>query len=188
MALLRRDRIVEDPWTLVGDESPLPATPAVVTYARWARDTEALLRRNGELGIRLASDQPPELIAGDLRRFGLVCLEFPKFTDGRAYSYARILRARYDYPGELRAVGNVLRDQLLFMRRCGFDAFEIPDDADAEAWKLAFDDFTVRYQPSVDRLPTAFHLRSGAATLSRRWQRLPRRRDSGPAERMAAEG
>jgi uncharacterized protein (DUF934 family) len=166
MALLKRDRIVEDPWTVVDDEGPLPATPAVVSCERWTRDREELLGRNGEIGIRLASDRPPELIADDLHRFNLVCLDFPKFTDGRAYSYARILRARYDYAGELRAVGNVLRDQLLFMRRCGFDTFEIPDNADADAWVVAFNDFSVRYQPSVDRAPTTFQLRSGEATIA----------------------
>lgn len=166
MALLKRDQIVTDPWTFVDDDSPLPATPAVVSCARWTRDRDALRRRNGGIGIRLASDQPPELIADDLHRFGLVCLDFPKFTDGRAYSYARILRTRYGYAGELRAVGNVLRDQLLFMRRCGFDAFKIPDEADPGSWATAFGAFSVRYQPSVDRAPTTFHLRSDRATIA----------------------
>lgn len=163
MALLKHDRIINDRWAEVDDDSPLPAGPAVVSYARWLRERDALLGRNGALGIRLASDQPPEPIAGDLHRFGLVCLEFPKFTDGRAYSHARILRGRYGYGGELRAVGNVLRDQLLFMRRCGFDAFEIPDSAAARAWAAASRDITVRYQPSVDRAPTTSQLRAGGA-------------------------
>lgn len=166
MALLKGDRIVEDPWTVVDDESPLPATPAVVSFERWTRDREALRQRLGGLGIRLASDQPPALIADDVGRFSVICLEFPKFTDGRAYSYARILRSRYLYAGELRAVGNVLRDQLLFMRRCGFDAFEIPDAADAARWVAAFGDFSVRYQPSVDRAPTTFQLRGGEAAIA----------------------
>ena len=165
MALLKGDRIIADPWSAAGDEAVPPATPAIVTFERWMRDREALRQRNGAIGIRLASDQPPEPIAGDLGHFGLICLEFPRFTDGRAYSYARILRGRYNFGGELRAVGNVLRDQLLFMRRCGFDAFEIPDDADPALWIASFGDFSVRYQPSVDAAPTTFHLRNSRPAI-----------------------
>jgi uncharacterized protein (DUF934 family) len=160
MALLRRDLIEEDTWQQVDDESELPfGIPVIVTYGHWQKEREALLRRNGELGIVLASDQSPGLIADDLDHFSLVCLDFPKFTDGRAYSHARLLRARYDFTGEIRAVGAVLRDQLLFMRRCGFDSFQIPDEADAADWTVAFNDFSHRYQPTVDRTPTATQLR-----------------------------
>ncbi|MDA0652663.1 MAG: DUF934 domain-containing protein [Proteobacteria bacterium] len=160
MALLKRDRIVDDPWQRMDDESPLPSgIPVIVTYERWQRERDELVGRNGELGIVLASDQSPDLIADDLHRFTLICLEFPKFTDGRAYSYARLLRARYDFAGEIRAVGAVLRDQLLFMRRCGFDSFDIPDGVDAADWTIAFNDFSQRYQPTVDRTPTVTQLR-----------------------------
>lgn len=165
MALLKGDRIVADDWTMAGDEDALPATPVIVSFDRWMRDRETLLRRNGALGIRLASDQPPGPLAGDLGRFGLICLDFPRFTDGRAYSSARILRGRYSFAGELRAVGNVLRDQLLFMHRCGFDAFEIPDDADPALWAAAFGDFSLRYQPSVDGAPTTLHLRKSRPAI-----------------------
>ncbi len=162
MALLKRDRIVDDPWTVLDDESPVPdSVPVVVSYARWAAERETLIGRNGEVGVLLRSDESPELIAADIDRFGLICLDFPKFTDGRAYSYARMLRARYGYGGEVRAVGTVLRDQLLFMRRCGFDSFALPDGTDAEKWIAAFRDFSVRYQPTVDRQTTAFQLRNG---------------------------
>lgn len=160
MALLKRDRIIDDPWTIIEDDQGLPSgIPIVVSYDRWMRDREDLRSRNGEIGIVLASDQPPELIADDLDRFGLICLDFPKFTDGRAYSYARLLRARYDFAGEIRAIGAVLRDQLLYMRRCGFDSFEIPDDAEAANWAIAFDEMSNRYQPTVDRMPTVTQLR-----------------------------
>ncbi len=160
MALLKRDRIVDDSWIVADDTSPLPSgVPVVISYDRWMRDRDNLLNRNGALGIVLASDQSPELIADDLHRFGVICLDFPKFTDGRAYSYARLLRARYDFAGEIRAVGAVLRDQLLFMRRCGFDAFVIPDDSDPGDWTIAFDEISARYQPTIDRLPTVTQLR-----------------------------
>src|SRR3546814_2142105 len=87
-------------------------------------DLERLRGHNGRLGLRLKSDQSPAGIAEDLGHFQLVALEFPRFGDGRAYSYARLLRERYGFKGELRAVGNVLRDQFLFMLRCGFDALD----------------------------------------------------------------
>lgn len=162
MALLKRDRIVDDPWILLDDQDPLPSgAPVIVGYDRWLRDRDALSARNGANGIVLANDQPPELIANDLQRFGLICLEFPKFTDGRAYSHARLLRTRYNFLGEVRAVGAVLRDQLLYMRRCGFDAFQIPDDADADRWTVAFNDFSARYQSAVDQAPTVTQLRVG---------------------------
>ena len=168
MALLKRDRIVDDPWQPVDDDAPLPSgVPAIVTYVRWEKEREALIGRNGELGIVLASDQSPDLIADDLARFALVCLDFPRFTDGRAYSHARQLRARYGFTGDIRAVGAVLRDQILFMRRCGFDSFAIPDDADAAEWTCAFADFSHRYQPSLDRTPTVTQLRlNGGAVAS----------------------
>lgn len=166
MALLKRNQIVDDLWQPIDDDAPLPSgLPVIITYERWLKERDAILERNGALGIQLASNQSPNLIADDLHRFTLVCLDFPKFTDGRAYSYARLLRARYDFTGEIRAVGMVLRDQLLFMRRCGFDSFDIPDTVDATDWTIAFNDFSQRYQPAVDRTPTATQLRMGKSQI-----------------------
>src|SRR3546814_6954056 len=98
-------------------------------------DLERLRGHNGRLGLRLKSDQSPAGIAEDLGHFQLVALEFPRFGDGRAYSYARLLRERSGFKGELRAVGNVLRDQFLFMLRCGFDAFEVANENAVDAWR-----------------------------------------------------
>ena len=78
----------------------------------------------------------------------MICLDFPKFTDGRGYSYARLLRSRYKFTGEIRAVGNVLRDQAFFMRRCGIDALEIVDGRSTDGWRQAFAELSVRYQPA----------------------------------------
>lgn len=159
MPLIREGRIVADPWRAVADEAPLPDGPVILPLARWQAEGAALAGRNQPLGVRLASDQPPALIAADLDRLALVALEFPKFTDGRAFSYARLLRERHGFRGELRAVGQVLRDQLLFMLRCGFDAFEIPETAPAEAWLRAFSEIGVFYQPAADGRPAAAALR-----------------------------
>jgi len=164
MALIKDGRLAEDPWIAVEDGGPLPlAARVIVSLARWQDRREELLARKAPLGIRLASDQPPELIAEDLEHFDLVALEFPKFTDGRAYSYGRLLRERYGFTGELRAVGNVLRDQFFFMRRCGFDAFEVADAAALDGWHAAAREITVRYQPSADRRPWAAAQRHGTA-------------------------
>jgi uncharacterized protein (DUF934 family) len=151
MALIKDGKPLPDPWRPLADDEPLPESgPVVVSLARFRAERETLAGRGQPLGIRLKSAESPALIAGDLGLFGLVALEFPKFTDGRAYSYARLLRERYRFRGELRAVGNVLRDQLLFMHRCGFDAFEIASDRAAEWWRDAVAEITLAYQPAAD--------------------------------------
>jgi uncharacterized protein (DUF934 family) len=148
MVLVRNRVVVDDPWVRVADDEPLPeGRPAIVSLDRWTRDRSALVARNAPMGMRLRSDQAPSLIADDLPRLGVVALEFPKFTDGRAYSYVRLLRERHGFAREVRAVGNVLRDQLAFMERAGFDAFELPDNANVAAWLAALDEITVAYQP-----------------------------------------
>jgi uncharacterized protein (DUF934 family) len=131
----------------------------IVSLAQWQAQRDALLARGAPLGIRLHSDQPPELIAADLPRFSVIALEFPKFRDGRAYSYARLLRERYGYKGELRAVGDVLLEQLFFMLRTGFDAFELTSQDPVGDYRTALADFSVWYQPAADGRPTAVQLR-----------------------------
>lgn len=160
MPLIRTTGVAEDPWSFVRDEEPLPETGAViVTLARFQANRDQLLARATPLGIRLRSDQAPSLIAGDIERFDVIALEFSKFTDGRAYSAARLLRERHGFRGELRAVGNVLRDQLAFMRRCGFDSFEIKDGVDAAAWVAALGGLSVVYQPATDGAAPVLALR-----------------------------
>jgi len=147
MPLIKDGRLVEDPWRFLEDDEPAPEAGAIaVSLARWRREQNALLARAWPLGVRLAAGQHPEAIVPQLDRLALIALEFPKFTDGRAYSYARLLRDRYAYRGELRAVGQVLRDQLLFMHRAGFDAFEIAKGDPLEAWRQALREFSVFYQ------------------------------------------
>jgi uncharacterized protein (DUF934 family) len=162
MPLIRATGVVDDPWLFVQDEEPLPEAGAViVTLARWQANRDQLLARPTPLGLKLKSDQPPSLIAGDIERFDVIALEFPKFTNGRAYSSARLLRERYGFRGELRAVGNVLRDQLALMRRCGFDSYEIPPQADAAAWLSSLGGISVAYQPATDERASVLTLRHG---------------------------
>lgn len=166
MALISNGRLTDDPWVTVADEEALPASgPVIVSLDRWRAERDALLARGSLLGVRLASSQLASEIAADLAHFDLVALEFPTFRDGRAYSIARLLRERYGFAGELRAVGNVLRDQFMFMHRCGFDAFEVADEEQVEAWRKAMDEISIWYQPATDgRVPatTLRHFRSAA--------------------------
>ena len=134
----------------------------------WIADTEEVMRqardrlgrRTAPLGVRLKAGQSPDLIADDLGRFDVIALEFPVFTDGRAFSYARALRERHAFAGQVRAVGNVLRDQYSIMRRCGFDAFEVADGTRLEDWLESDREISVVYQQAIDGRPSAAALRS----------------------------
>ncbi len=164
MPLIKNDALVVDRWATLADDQPLPdLEPPIVSLERWRRDREALLRRNRPVGLRLTADQPPSLVADDLERLDVIALEIPKFTDGRAYSTARLLRERYGFLGEIRAVGNVLRDQLVAMARCGFDAFEVADASLLDGWLAAKREISVTYQPGADRRRPAMALRAKAA-------------------------
>ena len=160
MAIVKNGELVASGFVDANGAEAIPAEGAViVSLAQWQAHRDALLERGTPLGIRLHSDQAPELIAVDLAHFAVVALEFPKFRDGRAYSYARLLRERYGFKGELRAVGEVLLEQLFFMLRTGFDAFEIVSDDPLGDYRTALADFSVWYQPAADGRPTAMQLR-----------------------------
>jgi uncharacterized protein (DUF934 family) len=147
--------VAEDTWTAVADDVALPANgPVIVSLERFRSDREALLERSEPLGVRLHSNQLAREIGEDARHLALIAIEFPSFRDGRAYSTARVLRERYGFTGELRAVGDVLRDQFLLMHRCGFNAFEVANEAAAADWRKAMAEFTVFYQAANDgRMP-----------------------------------
>lgn len=154
MPLLKEGQTVEDTWVRVADGDPLPADrPALMPLERWLAERDSLIGHNSPLGVLLNSDDMVEDIADDLGRLALVALDFPRFQDGRAYSSARILRERYGYEGEVRAVGNVLADQFLFMHRCGFDAYEVADPAKAGLWRKVMAEMTAFYQPTGDGRP-----------------------------------
>jgi uncharacterized protein (DUF934 family) len=157
MPLFRETGIVEDPWLKLADAAAVPSDGMVlVSFARWRGARAALLARRGPVGVALANTDSVESLACDVPRVDVVTLHFPKFSDGRAYSQARLLRGRLGYGGELRATGNVLRDQLPFMLRCGFDSFESEQKGFGEALAKARTLFSVVYQPTEDgRLPAA---------------------------------
>src|SRR6476646_8059895 len=149
--MIIRDRaIAEDDFVHVPDGAALPDRgKPIVTLAHLVKGHETLFARYPALGVRIPSDKLPANIP-ELARLALVAIEFPRFTDGRGYSVARMLRQRHGFGGELRAVGWVLRDQLRYMERCGFDAFELRPGKPIESALEAFGEITLTYQAGVD--------------------------------------
>ena len=125
MAIFKGHGFSPDEWTLAPDDAPLPDGRAVVSKLRFLTDRDSLTRRNAPLGLILRSGETLDGLEDDLDRFQLIVLDIPKYTDGRSYSTARLLRERYKFAGELRATGDVLRDQIMFMHRAGFDSFDV---------------------------------------------------------------
>ena len=148
--LIRRREIVSDDWRYA-DEDPQGRDRALILpFARWQQERNRWWLWDGRLGVRLGPADPVAALAQDFLRISLVAIEFGGIAEGRGYSQAQLLRKRYKFTGELRAVGKIQRDQLFYMARCGFDAFELPEDADLDVALTAFNDFTVAYQGSSD--------------------------------------
>jgi len=152
--LIKNRRVTTDTWSLLSAGATLADLPeagdAIVPLPLWLAQRDVLALRTGRVGVWLHGHDDPAALAADLGSLPLVAVNFPKFSDGRGFSTAALLRERYGFKGELRAIGDVLRDQLFFLRRCGFDAFALRDDQDADAAAAAFDDFTEAYQAGVD--------------------------------------
>ncbi|MDH2383317.1 DUF934 domain-containing protein [Bradyrhizobium sp. CER78] len=160
MPLVKQGRLTTDLFVHVADGVELPGDGAVlVTAERFLADPEALLRRAGKVGVIWPNNRNLDELVPYLDRLASVALVFPTFRDGRAYSQARLLRERYGYDGELRATGQILRDQFVFMTRAGFDAFEVKKDADADAFAQTMKRYSVFYQPTGDGRVTALNRR-----------------------------
>jgi uncharacterized protein (DUF934 family) len=160
MPLVKGGKITGDAFTHVADGAEVPADGSVlVSAARFLENPEALFARSGKVGVIWPNNRDVDDVVAYLDRLGVVALVFPTFRDGRAYSQARLLRERYLYRGELRATGQILRDQFVFMLRAGFDAFEVKKQADAEAFAQTVRRYSVFYQPTGDGRLTALHRR-----------------------------
>ena len=149
--------------SLADDEPAADARDLLVSFARFQADGDAWLAAGRRVGVRLGVTDAVEGLAYDLPRVAVAALEFPRFRDGRPYSSAMLLRGRYGFQGEVRAVGEVLRDQAFEMVRCGFDAFEPADGSSPEQWATAAARFRHVYQRAADGRPAAFHERTGEA-------------------------
>ena len=160
MPLVKGRKITDDLYPHVADGAELPAEGNVlVSAAHFLENPEALFARQGKVGVIWPNNRDIDDLVPYLERFAVVALVFPTFRDGRAYSQARLLRERYLYRGELRATGQVLRDQFVFMLRAGFDAFEVKKQSDAEAFAQTVQRYSVFYQPTGDGRITALHRR-----------------------------
>lgn len=151
--IIKDGAIVEDQWQqltadALAEEQALPDGPVIVPLAYWQAHRETLQAR-GQVAVCLEPGEEPSALAGDLNELPLIAIDFPAFKDGRGYSYARELRTRYGYKGEIRAVGDVLRDQLFYMHRVGFNAFVVRADRDIEDALNGLRDFSVTYQGDV---------------------------------------
>jgi uncharacterized protein (DUF934 family) len=166
MATLIKDRrIAADSWQRLsaGSDGALPGLPeqgeVIVPLALWLARRSELLERPGRLGLWLDSHEAPEAVAADVGRFAVIAVNFPKYQDGRGFSIARLLRERFGYKGELRAVGHITRDHLYYMAGCGFNAFELREGEDAQESLAALDAFSESYQSSVTRPVPLFRRR-----------------------------
>ena len=153
--------LAEDPFTNIGDEEAVPPGDVIISLTRFQTEGEALLGEGRAVGVRLESHEEVEALAYDLPQLALVALAFPKFGDGRAYSYARLLRERFNFKGEVRAVGDVLREQAGYMVRCGFDAFKPADGSTLADWERATQRYRHVYQRSSDGRAPASAERGG---------------------------
>ncbi|MGB7100690.1 MAG: DUF934 domain-containing protein [Xanthobacteraceae bacterium] len=170
MPLVKSGQIVEDRYVRVLDDAPIPeGTPVIVAGQRFLSDAADLVARDAPIGVLWPNDRRVAELEPWLKDVSLVALVFPKFRDGRAYSQARLLRERYNYRGELRATGDVLRDQFQFLVRAGFDSFEVKKPADAQVFAKSAARYSVFYQPSADgRVPVLRRrLQSGSTVKTR---------------------
>lgn len=159
--LIKDRAIVEDSFTLVESLDALPESGDIlVDISLWADAKSQLKGRNGKLGVRLLGQTEPEEIADDIAELDLIAVEFPAFKDGRGYSLARLLRERFGFTGELRATGDVLRDQLFYLMRCGFNSFATREDRDIEDALNGLSDFSVTYQADVNEKKPIYQRRS----------------------------
>ena len=163
MPKLIKDRaLVDDAWTLLRDAEALAhvpdGVPVIVPLALW-RERRAALFARGDVGVWLGPDDDPAALAADLACLPLVAVDFPQFTDGRGYSTARLLRQKYGFAGELRAIGDILRDQLYYLQACGFNAFSLRADRDVAQALAGLGDFSDNYQATVTRPVPLFRRR-----------------------------
>lgn len=164
--LIKDGLISEDSWTLMAKPEgeaasvQVPAGQVIIPASVWLAQKDRLQARN-DLGIWLDSDEGAELIGADANRFAVIGVNFPTFMDGRSFSTARLLRERYGFTGELRAVGNFIRDQLCYLRRCGVNAFAFANpEANLDEAVKSLADFQEYYQASVDQPLPLFRRRA----------------------------
>tara|TARA_R110002072_G_scaffold29908_2_gene93909 strand:+ start:314 stop:805 length:492 start_codon:yes stop_codon:yes gene_type:complete len=160
--IIKGGEIIADDWKVLDKDTALDSVledgKLIVPLHYWLANKEALNAR-GDIGLWLDSDEDTDSIADSCNHLPVIAINFPNFADGRGYSYARLLREKYGYTGELRAIGDVLKDQLFFLKRCGFDAYAIRTDRDVVDAISSLKDFSDSYQVAVDQPEPLFKRR-----------------------------
>jgi len=150
MKIIKDKQIIEDSWRHIADDEKMTNGDITVSLARWNKEKDVLANHQGNIGIRIAPAEDVAEIADDLKNISLVAVELPAFTDGRAFTHARLLRSRYGYQGEIRAIGNYMADQAFYLHRVGVNAFELENEAELSTALSTLNDFTVKYQSSTN--------------------------------------
>jgi uncharacterized protein (DUF934 family) len=160
--IIKDKAVVNDDWIVLRlqegelpDSVAIPDGKVIVPLKVWQAQT-ATLKNRAEIGVWIASDERPEELKGEVQQFAVIAVDFPKFSDGRGYSIAYNLRARLGYEGELRAIGDVLRDQMFYMQRVGFNSFATRPDRDIHEALKSLTDFSEAYQISWDQKSPLF--------------------------------
>jgi uncharacterized protein (DUF934 family) len=167
MPLIKNGRVIADRYVNVLDDAPLPeGAPVIVPAERFLADAAEILHRDTPIGVIWPNNRKVAELAPYLDRLAAVALVFPNFKDGRAYSQARLLRERHGYHGELRATGQILRDQFVFLVRAGFDVLDVAKASDVDAFAAALKRYTVFYQAAGEGRTSAARLRLGRSSVS----------------------
>ena len=158
--ILKNTEVVSDNWILLDETAEsLPTGNVLLSYEQWQNLTDQLSNHSGSLGVWLEGHAEIEQIIEPLLDLPLIAINFPKFADGRGFSSARLIRERYNYSGELRAIGGFIRDQLYLLKRCGFNAFQFSDENELSDAAESLKDFSENYQVSVDQENPLFRRR-----------------------------
>lgn len=150
MQIIKNKQLTENHWTFIADDEALKSGNISITLDRWKREQDKLQEHAGAVGIRLKTTDDVAELADVLDSIELIELDFPAFTDGRAFSQARMLRGKYHYQGEIRACGCFIVDQLYYLSRVGVNAFVLNSERDLQQGLLALNDFSVNYQVSTN--------------------------------------
>lgn len=162
--LIKDGALAKDEWIMVHDAesvaSVFPSGKIILPLSVWRTHKDELLSRKDQIGVWLASDEFAELIGAEAEELPIIALNFPTFMDGRSFSTARLLRERYNFTGELRAIGHIIRDQLFYLKRCGFNSYSFSDETDVHAALESLNDFTETYQAAADQSQPLFRRRA----------------------------
>lgn len=159
--LLKDGNVIDNSWQLVdADTDVLPQGDILVSTSQWLKQQDVLADRAGAVGVWIDSHEEIEAFADGIIDLPVISINFPKFADGRGFSLARLLRERYGYSGEIRAIGEIIRDQLFLMQRCGFNAFAFDTELDLAEASKSLQDFSDAYQVAVDQPEPLFKRRA----------------------------